>query len=118
MRDLNRRKTNRMNAIDMLAEVALRCSSHDETLLIVEVGRRQWRCYRLALNLENRPHLVEVTEVVALGCELRPPTRGRGASTIPSDFGMAIAKAVAAKAATRIHAQVVGIDSHEGWVEP
>jgi hypothetical protein len=107
-----------MSTQEMLADMVRAFDTERDALAVVEVGRRQWRCFHLQVTDAGRPKLTDVTELVALGGELRPPTRGRGSQPIASDFGIAIARKVASVTGLSLHAQVEGVDRFEGRCEP
>lgn len=106
-----------MKPSEMLSDTLGRFDD-DDALAIVEVGKKQWRVFHLALTDSGRPKLTDLSELAAVACELRPPTRGRGSQPIPSEFGAAISRKIAATTGARVWVQVEGVDRFEGWAEP
>jgi len=106
-----------MKPCEMLTDALGRFDDND-TLAVVEVGKRQWRVFHLATTDDGRPKLTDLSELAALACNLRPPTRGRGSQPIPCDFGAGVVRKIAAVTGARVWCQVEGIDRFEGWVEP
>lgn len=107
-----------MNASEMLTDMVRAFDPDRDALAVVETGKRQWRAFHLAVTDSGRPRLTDITELVALGCEFRPPTRGRGAQPIASDFGLSIAMKVASVTGLSVFAQVAGVDACERRVDP
>jgi hypothetical protein len=106
-----------MSATDMLSDTLNRFGDGDG-LAVVEVGKRLWRVFHLATTDTGRPKLTDLSELCAVACELRPPTRGRGAQPIPAEFGATISRKIAATTGARVWVQVEGVDRFEGWCEP
>lgn len=107
-----------MSAQEMLTDMVRGFDAERDCLAVVEVGKRQWRTFHLATTDNGRPRLTDITEVCAVACGYRGPTRGRGAQPIAADFGLSIAMKVASATGLSVFAQVAGVDSCERRCEP